>query len=225
MNKIQEHWSFFLLILLIATDLIFCGVEILYSLEYAGNYRYSLTADRGYAEVYGYIKFFWIIIGLLWLALQEYQSIFIVAALLFLYFLIDDAMKVHETVGDDIAEWLDFSATLGLRAKDFGEVIVSASIGLFFILTGFLSYRYSNYFARRIGLYLLIGIFALAFFGIIIDLVHQMVSPEYFWTNTFLVILEDGGELIVVSVICWFVYSLANNKFPLTYSDPELLKR
>lgn len=213
----EKRWSLFLLILLIAADLVFCGVEILYAWEYTSNHMYSLTTDRGYAEVYGYIKFFWIIIGLLWLTYKKYQPVYLVAVLLFFYFLLDDSVKIHETVSENMINWFSLVPALGLRAQDFGEIAVSAFVGFFFLITGWLAYEYSDTFSRRVGFYLLIGVVALAFFGVGADILHQILWSESPWINAPLVILEDGGELIVVSVICWFVYSLVSQELSLPY--------
>lgn len=218
----EKRWSLFLLILLISADLVFCGVEILYAWEYTGNHMYSLTTDRGYAEVYGYIKFFWIIIGLLWLTYEKYQPVYIVAALLFFYFLLDDSMKLHETMSGNIIDWFDLVPALDLRAQDVGEITVSVFVGFFFLITGWLAFKYSDNFARRVGFYLLIGVIGLAFFGVGADILHQILWSESPWINTPLVILEDGGELIVVSVICWFVYSLVSQELSLPYIHPPI---
>lgn len=211
----ERRWSTVLLILLISVDLIFCGLEILYSWGYAGDYRYSLGADRGYAEVYGYIKFFWIVLLLAWFGFKKRQLVYGVAALLFFYFLLDDSLQIHETVGGHIAEGTGMIQSYGLRGKDFGELTVSVLAGLFFLIAGWLAYRNSNAFARRAGLYLLTGVFVLAIFGVGADLLHQLLGDRLPWTNTPLLILEDGGELIVISVICWFVYSLAHQELSL----------
>lgn len=185
------------------------GVEVLYSLGYAGDYRYSLATDRGYAEIYGYIKLFWAILLLSWLTLKKYQPVYAVGTLLLCYLLLDDSLKIHETMGEQLVDIMGFIPSLGLRAKDFGELTVSALAGLFFLVTGWIAFRKSSPFARRVGLYLLFGVIALAVFGVGADILHQLLGDRFPWTNTPLVILEDGGELVVVSVLCWFSYSLA----------------
>lgn len=214
----ERRWSTVPLILLIFVDVIFFGLEILYSWGYAGDYRYSLGADRGYAEVYGYIKFFWIVLLLAWLAHKKRQLVYGVGALLFFYFLLDDSLQIHETAGGQIAEWAGMLQAYGLRGKDFGELTVSALVGVFFLVVGWVAYRHSNAFARRVGLYLLAGVFALAIFGVGADMLHQLLGGQFPWTNTPLLILEDGGELMVISVICWFVYSLAHQQL----SPPQI---
>lgn len=214
----EPRWSIFLLVLLIVADLAFFGLEILYSLGLGSDYKFSLGAERGYAEVFQYIKFFWIVLILVWFALKLYQPVYSVGALLFFYFLLDDSLEIHETIGEYIVEWYGVVPAFGLREQDFGELAVYALVAIIFLLAGWLAYRHSDAFARRVGLYLLLGVFMLAMFGAGADMLHSLLANQYPWTDTPLVILEDGGELIVLSIICWFVYSLAKQKF----SQPQI---
>lgn len=87
-------------------------------------------------------------------------------------------------------------------------------LGIFFLAAGWLAYRRSGVLARRMGLYLLAGVLTLALFGVGADMVHQLLGSWLPWTETTLVALEDGGELIVVSGICWFVHSAAEHELP-----------
>lgn len=207
-----RYWSISLLLLLIAADLCFISFEIFERLGYLSDPKFSLSTERGYAEIYQYVKFFWITFILSWFSLKKREGIYIVGALLFFYFLLDDSLKIHETYGGSIADLLDIQSVFGLRGQDYGELAVSALAGIFFLVTGWLAYRYSSTHARRIGLYLLAGVCMLAIFGVGVDMVHQALKSFIPWTNIPLLLLEDGGEMIVVSVISWFVYSLANQE-------------
>jgi len=62
---------------------------------------------------------------------------------------------------------------------------------------------------------------ALAVFGVGADVLHQLVARRWPWTELPLVVLEDGGEMIVVSAISWFVYSAAMQELsPLYVPSP-----
>lgn len=213
MESVSDRtWSISLLILLISADLVFICLEILYSLGYASEYKFSLGAERGYAEVYQYVKLFWIVLILLWFVFKMYQPVYGIGALLFFYFLLDDSLEIHETFGGHIVKWAGLVPAFGLRAQDFGELAVYALIGTFFLLAGWVAYKHSDALAKQASLYLLAGVIGLAVFGAGADMLHSMLEDRFPWTNTPMVILEDGGEMIVVSVICWFVYSLAIQK-------------
>lgn len=151
----ERHESALFLVLLLAADLAFIGLEVLHVWGYANDPRFALGMERGYAEVFQYIKFFWIAFILSWFTLEKRQVLYGVGALLFVYLLLDDSLQVHERGGTALVDEMGIEAAFGLRAQDYGELVVSASAGLFFLLAGGLSYRYSDALARQIGLYLL----------------------------------------------------------------------
>ncbi len=208
----ERHWSIFFLILLVTADLAFIGLELLHSWGYARDPKFSLGRERGYAEIYQYIKLLWITFILSRFAFEKRQAIYGVGALLFFYLLLDDSLEIHETAGRIIGDRIGIESAFGLRGQDYGELGVSAFAGVFFLTAGWLAYRYSDALARKVGVYLLISLFVLALFGVGADMLHQFVANKFPWSETPLLILEDGGELIVVSAICWFVYSLANQE-------------
>ena len=117
-------------------------------------------------------------------------------------------------MGGSFVDLLDIQPAFGLRGQDYGEVGAYAIAGIIFLLSGWLAYRHGSSLARRIGLHLLVGVFALAVFGVGADMAHQLLGSRFPWTETSLVVLEDGGELIVVSAICWFIHSSAEQELP-----------
>ncbi|NJP22040.1 MAG: hypothetical protein HC763_26925 [Hydrococcus sp. CRU_1_1] len=65
-------------------------------------------------------------------------------SLLFGYLLLDDSWRIHEKWGFLISNKLGFTAAFGLRAGDFGEMLVSAFFGSVFFILIALGYRLSN---------------------------------------------------------------------------------
>ncbi|MEM7760563.1 MAG: hypothetical protein AAF298_20895 [Cyanobacteria bacterium P01_A01_bin.40] len=102
MKQLMNQSSWYLLILLLAADLIFIALGIVYecglinlsnicsSLNF--DSYFSLTRDRGYAEIFQYLKKYWLIILFGLLAIT--QNIKIYWGWLFLsgYLLLDDAL-------------------------------------------------------------------------------------------------------------------------------------
>lgn len=220
-DRSRNYWSASLLILLIASDLSFIGLGILYSWGYANADAFSLGAERGYSEMYQYIKLFWVSFLLSWFAWEKREAVYVVGALLFLYFLLDDSFAIHETAGGFMVGMFELEPAFGLRGQDYGELGTSALVGGFFLVVGWWAYRHSGSLARRIGLFLLMGVCMLALFGVGMDVAHQFFGAQLSWTKAVMGVLEDGGELIVVSAICWFVYSLANQELsPLRIPSP-----
>jgi hypothetical protein len=208
----DRYWSPVLLLLLLAADLLFVGLQVLHSFGYAGDPRFSLGAERGYAEIYQYVKFFWTAALLSWFAVETREGLYGMGALLFAYFLLDDALGIHENAGFTMAEGLGVPSVLGLRGQDLGELGVSVLVGLFFLGLGGWAYRRGTPRARQLGRFVVMGVVALAVFGIGADLLHQLAESRWPWTDLPLVVMEDGGEMIVVSVITWFVYAAAGQE-------------
>ncbi|MBW6466103.1 MAG: hypothetical protein K0B06_06335 [Brevefilum sp.] len=207
-----------LLVLLLITDLAFI---ILHSLNlYTGllnSSLYLLTRDRGYAEFFQYTKELWIAVLFLILGIKKKQAIYYVFSLLFLYLLIDDSFEVHENLGRFIAKMFNIQPWLGLRAVDFGELMVSAVFGLLFLTALILFFTLSDTLTRRVALYMALFLVVLAFFGVVMDMVAVIVDD--LGTTKVLEMIEEGGEMLVMSVITWFVYRLRvdDDQLPLDW--------
>lgn len=200
---------FFLLLLVADALFIFLGIGHAYT-PYLADPAYSLSRDRGYAEIFQYVQEYWIV-GLFLILAARHAWPYVVWMLLFGYLLLDDSIFIHERFGFAMGEYFAFIAFAGLRPRDYGELIVSATIGLFFLLLiGFAYYRGTATFrnvSRRMMLYLLV----LVFTGVMLDTLHIVVgnvmgesSPLY----ALMTILEDGGEMVIMSVICGYAFSL-----------------
>lgn len=106
-----------------------------------------------------------------------------------------------------------------LRGQDFGELVVIGTVVLFFLGLITITYRFSDYTCRRVSKDLIMMLFALAFCGVILDLVHMVASsPEL---DPVLILLEDGGELVIMSFIACYVFSL----FEVFQSEAEKWKK
>lgn len=193
--------------LLLATDVVFIILHLIY--EYSGilsNPRFSLELDRGYGELFQYLKEYWIVLLLGFLAVQKRSPLYLAWSLLFSYLLLDDSLEIHEKLGGVISNKLAFSSALNLRAGDFGELVVSASVGLFFLIFIAIAYRFGDRTSRKTSKYLIMMLCALALFGIVVDMIHILVL--YTSLDPLLALVEDGGEMVVMSVIAWFVFLL-----------------
>ena len=215
-----------LLVLLLITDLIFILLHILnvYTGLLNSSY-YLLYRDRGYAEFFQYTKELWIVVLFLFLAIKKKRGIFYVFSLLFTYLLVDDYFEVHERLGRLIAETLNFQGLMGLRAVDLGELLVSGLFGLLFLIALVLFFFLSDINTRRIALYMGIFFVLLAFFGVALDMVGVIIEQRAILR--LMVILEEGGEMLVMSLITWFVYRLnyQDDQIPLNWLPIKVTKR
>ncbi|MEQ8536647.1 MAG: hypothetical protein RIB93_04180 [Coleofasciculus sp. D1-CHI-01] len=88
-------------------------------------------------------------------------------------------------------------------------MVISILASLFFLFLIAIAYRFSDSIARQASRYMIGMLFMLAFFGIIIDMLHIMsrsLSIEI--VEDFIGMVEDGGEHLVMSVMAWFVFLL-----------------
>jgi len=189
---------------LIAIDLAFIVLDLIYTHTRDLGSMYSLGMDRGYGEYYQYLKLAAILFMLGVMAWRERALFYAGWFLVFTYLLIDDAFLVHETYGLYVAERVPIADRLGLRGRDFGELLITMFAGGILIVTLSVAYLRSDADHRALTHGLVGLILVLAFFGVLIDMIHEIFRDTIVFDA--LGTLEDGGELVVMSVITWFVF-------------------
>ncbi|MCP5368202.1 MAG: hypothetical protein H6907_04125 [Hyphomicrobiales bacterium] len=174
---------------------------------------FSLTADNGYAEIFEYLLLALIILAFARLAMTLRRPTFAAFTFIFVYYLADDSLRIHEQTGRFLVRTLDLPAIGGLRGQDLGELATWAMVGV--PLLGFLAWSLwrSSGRERAAGLVLTAWFFALAFFGGIVDMLSIMVRHDKYLHHV-MAFLEDGGEMAVIVVIVALVLSLPG------YLDP-----
>jgi len=201
-----------LLAMLIAVDGLFIAMHALHAwspLLNAGHY--AIDADGGMAELYQYIKFLWLL-GCLSLAfMQSRLKVYLAWIALFAVLLLDDAAQLHESVGTTLAQLFDFRPALGLRAKDFGEIAFAAAMGCFAVLLVAFTFWRGSQTSRHISADLLCLLCALAFFGVFFDAVHTIAYFKAPALVAALTLIEDGGEMLVVSAITAYAFDVASH--------------
>lgn len=195
------------LMLLLAADLGFVLLHPLHIADLLDFPQLSLGKEGGYAETFQYIKEFWIVVLLIIVLIKTRLIGYAIWAFLFLYLLLDDALQIHETLGGYIVTRLGFAPSLGLRAQDFGELAVSAGVATAFLFALILPYLHSTVAFKQVTRHLLLLLFTLAFFGIIVDMLH-IVFRQWKYIEALSGIVEDGGEMVVMSSIAWYVFLL-----------------
>lgn len=196
-----------LLYLLIITDLAFVILHLLY--RYTGTISsglYSLSRDRGYAEFFQYTKELWVTALLLAIALKRRKALFAVLALVFFFLLVDDAFQFHEGVGQLLAGLFNLPAGLGLESKDIGELVVFAVGSVLIALAVAIFYFLADSGTRATTRYLIGLLLFFGAFGVVVDLIHSMIT--YIHLARVVTIIEETGEMLVMSVITWYVFRL-----------------
>lgn len=193
-----------LLFLFVATDVAVIGMAVAFEAGWAQDWNFRLATERGYAEVVQYLKEYWIALCFAGLAWRSRSPVYLVLTAAFTYILLDDAAEIHERGGIVLERVLGLQPALGLRAQDLGEVLVFAIVGALLLLGGAVAYRFSDMRSRSVARFIVVAVLVLAFFGIGMDMVHQILAETRL---AFLVeVVEDGGELFVMSVVAAAVF-------------------
>jgi len=187
-----------LLMLLLLTDSIFIFFHFLWQSNLLYNDFFSIKVDKGYAEIFQYVKEFWIASLLLAIAIRKQAIIYFFWALTFYLILYDDSMSIHELIGFQLEAKKNMTMILGISREDLGELMIFALMSFSLIP------KKAQIFSHSIA-YLLA---ALVFFSVFIDLLATTLNSDY------LSILEDAGELICMSFILWFIYNHAQDIQP-----------
>ena len=210
-----------LLLLFGSADLVFIIFHLVYKAGFLSE-QFDLTRDRGYAELFQYVKEFWCVVLFVLIARQTRTTAYLVWASFFSYLLLDDMLRVHERGGKIIAAYGHFVPFAGLRAKDFGELVVMMAIAGMLLLAVGLAYRYSTSTFRKVSVDMLLLIAGLAFFGVAMDMLHSMIygiigsGPVGEILGGTMGLIEDGGEMLAMSLILWYLFMrIARQNSPL----------
>ncbi|MBN2452867.1 MAG: hypothetical protein JXB40_01220 [Candidatus Omnitrophica bacterium] len=199
-----ENKSNKLLFLLLLADFVFIIIHCVFRLHLLLNARFSIEQDFGYAEIYQFIKEYWVVVLLFIAAVKRRHFIYFSWALLFLYLLFDDVFQFHETLACYFASCLNLPSIFHLRAQDIGELGVSVFFGFLLFAFIWVLYLFSDRAAKQLSRHLFILVALLAFFGVLVDMLH-IVLP---WGESILALIEDGGEMLMMSIIVWYVFNL-----------------
>ena len=196
--------------LLLMADLGFALVHVVYKFNYISHPHFSIDRDGSYAEVYQYLKEFWIVCLLLLIAVREKAVIYLAWAFIFLYMLADDSMRIHEMVGGILTRSYQLQPVFGLRAQDIGELLITGLVAAVLFSFLFLAYYFASPTARRVTHYLLLLVAGIAFFGIVVDMLHVALP----WGKSLFALIEDGGEMAIMSLVVGYCFSLLYRHSP-----------
>ncbi|WP_405247881.1 hypothetical protein [Cellulophaga sp. Asnod2-G02] len=173
------------------------------------------TQELGFPEYFQYIKYL-MAIALTTYVIIKKQIEYWPFLCLFLFLFIDDVFQIHNR-----ASWF-FSSNLKLPSLFFGKLIFLGIIGL--LETLFISFFYRTASLETKSTYkdIFLLLILFFFFGIAIDLIHS------FLLNTgkiapFLTLIEEGGEMITLSILVWYFFVITLYKKKKTHFIHELL--
>jgi hypothetical protein len=159
-----------------------------------GNVKFSFV-DGGYPELFGYGKQILITLLLLAVYARTRQAVYLGLALLFTTTGLDDSMALHEAVGN-------YLATNFALAERTGELVGWALLGMAPMVVVLLGYLRSDSRSRRNAEALLLAFGLLLFFAVGLDVVHGILHRHVGGFQTLMTMLEDGGELLTLTLLC-----------------------
>lgn len=199
-----------LLITLVAVDLLFVAAHLVFD----GMWR--LERDRGYSELFNYAKLLAIAVTMLLAWRASRQRAFAAWAATFTAMGLDDAFQLHEGVGLQIAAWFDIPRAFSLRGRDYGELAFWAMVAVPLLVVLVATYSPSGDGVRRISRVLAALSGALVFFAVGVDMVHITLGGA---AASVAIVVEDGGELLVTSIILALVVAVKRGPDRALWND------
>lgn len=198
-----------LLKLLLIVDILFILGHAFIALILDYKYRYLLVdTDGGYPEIFQYLKFLILVILTFTLTTVKKYVHFFPWFFLFTFLAFDDSFQLHEKSGKYLADNFGLNGFMGLRPVDYGELLYASIIGLIFFSTLFFSYMKGPLKYRKSCLDILGLFFVFLFFGIGVDMFHQIIVDVNI-VSAIVALIEDGGEMIALSLLVWYFYYLS----------------
>lgn len=199
-----------LLLLLICTDLTFILVHLVtVETGWLRGVGVSLEAERGLPETYQYIKEFWTAVGMAFLFWRTGVRSYVGWSIVFAFLLLDDAGQIHERVGAWLAHRYALPSVLGLRPDDAGELLFAAMLGTFVVGLAGLSYWRGCEQSRRTSPNVLCLLVLFAVPGVFVDMLHVVAYLQGSLLAQVLLVVEDGGEMLVMSALTAYVFHVA----------------
>jgi hypothetical protein len=198
-----------LLTMLIAADLAFIVLHVIYvETALLRGRPFSLEADNGVPEAYQYVKQFWVALCMVGLFRRTREVSYIGVGVIFTFLLLDDAFQMHEHFGKWLAAQYSLPVAFGLRPDDIGELLFAGGVGAVTVSLIGLGYWRGGPDARIVTRDISILILLLAGLGVGVDVIHVISYYKAPLLAQFLLILEDGGEMLVVSATAGYVFNV-----------------
>jgi hypothetical protein len=211
--RFRDKHAIGVLLLLLAIDGIMIVLAVMQNLGVFTDPRFLLWWERGFPEMLQYAKYAAGAIIMFRGAARGYGKTAVVWGMLFMLLLCEDSLMIHERIGARIGTYLHLPSIRSMAPAQLGEIVVAAGEGGTLFIALVLTLRTASQASRRLTLALLVGVFALAGFGVIVDAINSMASRGT-WIRRVLGFVEDGGEMVAASLLVWTAWVLRNPPLP-----------
>jgi hypothetical protein len=207
-RKMSEHSASLLLLLFLGADFAFIILHIIDKTLIPSSSLCNIAGLCSYLTIYQLVKLFWAIILFAYVLKSTRCSGYVAWILVFTYLLLDEASQMHQKIGNYIANSVDayLPHTLSLQPRHF-ELAVLVIAGTFLLAIVAWAYFHSPRSFQKISNDVLLFVAVWAFFGVFTDMTAAVKhGPLVKFVSD---IVEDGGEMVVLSLIIWYVFLLA----------------
>ena len=170
--------------------------------------HFKVSHDGGIPEIFNYFMLCLTSAVLVLIYRRSRTPMYLILALIFVYAFLDDAFTLHEQLSLDLAEALAFPDMW--RRSAFAQALyfaIVAGVSVPMLLAGWIN---ANSTHRRLSATMIASLCALAFFAAFVDLVHELVGYHSRIVYSALDLIEDGGEMLIVTLSCWVALSIHN---------------
>lgn len=190
---------------LLAADALFVLLHVLQISGTLSDPRLLLSWDHGYAELFGYAQAATATTLLFLVYRRRAEAVYLAWSLVLVAVIADDALIIHERVAHALAPRLPLPSRLGPSPQNITELVVLGAIGAALLVLIAWAHRRSGAQARADSRGLLLLLAVLGFFVVVVDRMHAALAGG---AGDVAGILEDGGELIVLSLILAYAVNL-----------------
>lgn len=207
------------LMLLLAIDALVIGLHIATGILLPQIPAFlNITTEFGLAECIGYGKWLAIVAVLLLAWNLTGCRVLFPFAVIFAVMLADDMLQLHEHIGHRLAARQLVSAMGPLRPHEVGEIVGYAALFLPLMPPLLRAWSQSGERGHHLtgslmGLLMLFGVF-----GVVIDALHPVFGGTRI-ADALLYLVEDGGEILVSSVILAHVLAIWQTAQPAAPRD------
>jgi hypothetical protein len=207
---------------LVAMDLLLIGLYVVLSVMARADWliqevpgTFDISEDHGLPESFNYAKWFVIVTCLAATFRRTRVPLFASLATIFLLLLLDDSLRIHEQVGDRLANLTGWD--------QLGELIAFTGLGMIslsILVPGLWNLPRDVWpqAVRFIGVLL-----GLALCGVVIDLAHASIAwlglPMGRLSDRGVGLVEDGGEMLLASLAT--AYGVATWRWAVRVSRGE----
>ncbi|NOV95847.1 hypothetical protein [Isoptericola halotolerans] len=166
-----------------------------------GDVDFALGRERGYGEVFFMIMTIWCVALCLALMWRLRAPVMGGWALGFGMLFVDDWFQLHERFGAVLGP------SLGVR-NALGEIVWLGALALVVGVALVVLHLVAPAGTRSISAVLFGLAAALAVAGVGMDYLHSLTSGHGRWLNTVMIILEDGGEILVMCLVTCYLFAV-----------------